>query len=69
MGADAGAIRSMAFALTPQALQESAADVTATPTPRVILIRPTSTPRLSGNRNGPAQQGRAADGDTTGHHH
>ena len=39
-----GAIRSMAFALTPQALQVSAADVTATPTPRVILIRPTSTP-------------------------
>jgi hypothetical protein len=38
-----GAIRSMAFALTPQALQVSA-DVTATPTPRVILIRPTSTP-------------------------
>jgi hypothetical protein len=39
-----GAIRPRAFALTPQALQVSAADVTVTPTPRVVLIRPTSTP-------------------------
>ena len=39
-----GAIRSVPFALTPQALQVAAADATATPTPRVILIRPTSTP-------------------------
>jgi hypothetical protein len=39
-----GEIRSMAFALTPHALQVTAADATATPTPRVILIRPTSTP-------------------------
>jgi hypothetical protein len=38
------AIRSVSFALTPHPLQVSAADVTATPTPRVILIRPTSTP-------------------------
>ena len=48
-----GAIRSMAFALTPQALQESAADVTATPTPRVILIRPTSTPSSQATATAP----------------
>jgi hypothetical protein len=39
-----GATRSMSLAFTPHALQESAADATATPTPRVITIRPTSTP-------------------------
>src|SRR5215212_8785540 len=39
-----GANRSMPLAFTPHALQVSAADATATPTPRVITIRPTSTP-------------------------
>ena len=34
----------MPFGFTPGQLQVSAADVTATPTPRVIVIRPTSTP-------------------------
>jgi hypothetical protein len=53
-----GAIRSMAFALTPQALQVSTADATATPTPRVILIRPTSTP--SSLPTATAPPGRAA---------
>ena len=35
--------RALQFALTPRALQ-AAADATATPTPRVIVIQPTSTP-------------------------
>src|SRR5215213_2747193 len=39
-----GANRSMPLAFTPHALQVSVADATATPTPRVITIRPTSTP-------------------------
>ncbi|HEX5992374.1 MAG TPA: hypothetical protein VFY70_07360, partial [Thermomicrobiales bacterium] len=38
------AIPSMPFGFTLGQLQVSAADVTATPTPRVIVIRPTSTP-------------------------
>ncbi len=45
-GQTGGAIRALhvQFALTPNALQASDVDATATPTPRVIVIRPTSTP-------------------------
>ncbi len=43
-GQTGGTVRPMQLTLTPQVLQASAADATATPTPRVIVIRPTSTP-------------------------
>ena len=39
-----GMVAPIAESATPNEAQVSAADVTATPTPRVILIRPTSTP-------------------------
>ena len=43
-GQTRGAIRPMQIALTPQALPTATGDATATPTPRVIVVKPTSTP-------------------------